>query len=1063
MQLTDALPANEAFVNQTQSNSGPQFTLANTGNDITDTIDTLAAGNSQTITVTVTINADTPDGELSNTATATTTTSDPNIDADGASTWTLDVGGQSPAIISAPTTAFTVGSLGTYAVVATGNPKPTFSLTGTVPAWLSIGSTSGILTGTPPNLGTGPYTFNFTVDASNGVSPDFMQSFTLTVDQAPAITSAASTTFLVGSLGTYSVVATGNPKPTFSLTGTVPAWLSIGSTTGILTGTPPNLGTGPYTFNFSVDASNGVSPDFMQPFTLTVDQAPAITSAASTTFTVGSLGTYTVVATGNPTPTFSLTGTVPAWLSIGSTTGILTGTPPNLGTGPYTFNFTVDASNSVSPDFMQSFTLTVDQAPAITSAASTTFTVGSLGTYTVVATGNPTPTLSLAGTVPAWLSIGSTTGILTGTPPNLGTGPYTFNFTVDASNGISPDFMQSFTLTVDQAPAITSVANTTFVTETNGAFTVITTGNPTSSLSESGSLPDDVTFADNGNGTATLSGTPAFGTGGSYQITITASNTVSSIQQTFTLTVTEAPPTVNTPTQSGVSNFTATLGGSVGSVGGGPLLERGVILAKTTDNPNPTIDDKDVTVVDDAALTVGAFAENVNGLAAGTGYSFVAFARNEGGISYTSVSTFTTTQTPATAISGLTNGFPGRAITFTLLASDPIAGTQASKFAFHINWGDGTSNIVTALSGSTTTHTYANVGTYVVQISATDSHGNVLPIGKQTVKISYAQMVGSTLEVFGTPGNDTIVLTAPSAGSIDVSENGVDQGTFTPAGGVVIENSGGTDTLQGPNAVSVSTWTLSGPKSGTLMNAALPSTVSFSGITNLTGGTGPDDFVIQAGASGFGTANGGAGLNTLDYSNLTGGTGVSVNLLTRAANDFTSVTNFTMVVGSKYADSLTADNTNADTLVGGAGNDTLVGGAGADVLLGGADNDTLRAGSGPSLLVGGSGEDSLTGGTGDDILIGALLSYYNEGSGLVDTASLSAIMAEWTSSASFATRTDALFNNGIAGSAVLNDTTISSDGGTGDSLNAGTGGQDWFFVFALDNVSGTPGKTTDLP
>ena len=867
----------------------------------------------------------------------------------------------------------------------------------------------------------------------------------------------------MGALGTYSVVATGNPKPTFSLTGTVPAWLSIGSTTGTLTGTPPNLGTGPYTFNFTVDASNGISPDFMQPFTLTVDQAPAITSAASTTFTVGALGTYSVVATGNPTPTFSLTGTVPAWLSIGSTTGILTGTPPNLGTGPYTFNFTVDASNGISPDFMQPFTLTVDQAPAITSAASTTFTVGALGTYTVVATGTPAPTFSLSGTVPSWLSIGSTTGILTGTPPNLGVGPYTFNFTVDASNGVTPEFMQPFTLTVDQTPAITSAANTTFVTGTNGAFTVIATGNPISSLSESGSLPNDVTFADNGNGTATLSGTPAFGTGGNYQITITASNTVSSIQQTFTLTVTAAPPTANTPTQSGIGNFTATLGGTVGTIGGGTLLERGIIYAKTTDNGNPTIDGKDVTVVDDPALTVGAFTENINGLAAGTGYSFVAFARNDGGIGYSSVSTFTTTQTPATGISGPTGALPGQATTFTLLASDPLAGTQTSKFVFHINWGDGTSNVVTTLSGSTTTHTYANVGTYVIQISATDTHGNAVPIGKLTVKISYAQMVGTMLEVFGTAGNDTIVLTAPSAGSINVSENGVDQGTFTPTGGVVIENSGGTDTLQGPNAVSVNTWTLSGPKSGTLTDAALPATVSFSGITNLTGGTGPDDFVIQTGASGFGTANGGAGLNTLDYSNLTGGTGVTVNLLTRAATDFTSVTNFTLVVGSQYADMITADNTNADTLVGGAGNDTLVGGGGADVLLGGADNDTLRAGSGRSLLVGGSGADTLTGGTGDDILIGALLSYYNEANGVIDTASLSAIMGVWNNGASFAARTDALFNNGVAGSGVLNGTTITADGGTGDSLNAGTAGQDWFFVFALDNISGTPGKITDLP
>ena len=64
----------------------------------------------------------------------------------------------------------------------------------------------------------------------------------------------------------------------------------------------------------------------------------------------------------------------------------------------------------------------------------------------------------------------------------------------------------------------------------------------------------------------------------------------------------------------------------------------------------------------------------------------------------------------------------------------------------------------------------------------------------------------------------------------------------------------------------------------------------------------------------------------------------------------------------------------------------------------------LTAGSGRSLLVGGSGADTLTGGSADDILIGGLLSYYNEGTGAVDTASLSLIMAEWTSADTFANR-----------------------------------------------------------
>ena len=41
-------------------------------------------------------------------------------------------------------------------------------------------------------------------------------------------------------------------------------------------------------------------------------------------------------------------------------------------------------------------------------------------------------------------------------------------------------------------------------------------------LTETGALPAGVTFTDNGDGTATLAGTPAAGTGGTYPLTITA-------------------------------------------------------------------------------------------------------------------------------------------------------------------------------------------------------------------------------------------------------------------------------------------------------------------------------------------------------------------------------------------------------------------------------------------------------------------------------------------------------------------------------------------------------------
>src|SRR5205809_7650874 len=96
---------------------------------------------------------------------------------------------------------------------------------------------------------------------------------------------------------------------------------------------------------------------------------------------------------------------------------------------------------------------------------------------------------------------------------------------------------------VNQAPAITSANVTTFTVGTAGSFTVVTTGFPTPSVSRGGvALPSGVAYVDNGNGTGTLSGTPAAGTGGTYAITFTATNVVgSSPVQSFTLTVNQAP------------------------------------------------------------------------------------------------------------------------------------------------------------------------------------------------------------------------------------------------------------------------------------------------------------------------------------------------------------------------------------------------------------------------------------------------------------------------------------------------------------------------------------------
>ena len=116
--------------------------------------------------------------------------------------------------------------------------------------------------------------------------------------------------------------------------------------------------------------------------------------------------------------------------------------------------------------------------------------------------------------------------------------------TVAAGAGASSVTTQACTLTVDQTPAITSAAGTTFTVGKSGSFTIRTTpGFPaTTTLTEKGTLPNGVSFKAGKNGTATLSGrASATDSVGTYTFTITASNGVTpAAVQLFTLMVVTA-------------------------------------------------------------------------------------------------------------------------------------------------------------------------------------------------------------------------------------------------------------------------------------------------------------------------------------------------------------------------------------------------------------------------------------------------------------------------------------------------------------------------------------------
>jgi hypothetical protein len=373
---------------------------------------------------------------------------------------------------------------------------------------------------------------------------------------SPTITSATSTTFTVGVPGTFMVTTAGVPTPSIGQSGSLPSGVTFtdnGNGTGTLAGTPAALTNGTYPLTFT--ATNGNPPPGVQGFTLVVSAgtAPAITSSASTNFTVGVPGTFTITATGIPTPAIGKSGSLPSgvtYIDNGDGTGTLAGTPAALTNGTYPLTFT--ATNGNLPPAVQGFTLfvTSGSTPTITSPATTTFTIGVAGTFAVTTSGSPVPSIVRTGSaLPSGVTFvdnGNGTGTLSGTPAAATNGSYALTFT--ASNGNLPNAVQGFTLVVitGTAPAITSAATTTFVVGVAGTFAVTATGAPVPSIVRTGSaLPSGVTFVDHGNGTGTLSGTPAAGTNGSYALTFTAANgNPPPAVQSFTLVVGIPGPTV---------------------------------------------------------------------------------------------------------------------------------------------------------------------------------------------------------------------------------------------------------------------------------------------------------------------------------------------------------------------------------------------------------------------------------------------------------------------------------------------------------------------------------------
>jgi Ca2+-binding RTX toxin-like protein len=161
---------------------------------------------------------------------------------------------------------------------------------------------------------------------------------------------------------------------------------------------------------------------------------------------------------------------------------------------------------------------------------------------------------------------------------------------------------------------------------------------------------------------------------------------------------------------------------------------------------------------------------------------------------------------------------------------------------------------------------------------------------------------------------------------------------------------------------------------------------------------------------------------------------------------------------------LVAGGTANTILFGGAANGGTLSatGSGNNVLIGGPGRDTLTdTGAGYNILIGGAGVDTLTG-NGNDILISGTTNYDSNAS--ANIAALDAILAEWSSSDTYALRISKTMSGvGPGNSATLNSSTCQSDGKANTvSDGAAPSENNWFIVDSKDVVTKKSNETENI-
>ncbi len=445
-----------------------------------------------------------------------------------------------PAMTITPLTVAsgTVGS--TYSQTLSGNggtaPYGAWTVTsGTLPAGLSL-SLSGVISGTPTASNGAGVSFTVRTTDARGCSISAVISLKIcpVVSVSPS-TLAAST---AGSSYSQTISASGGATPyVYAVaSGTLPAGLTLNSSSGVISGTPTSTAVTNFTIS-ATDANGcaGTRSYSLTPACQTITVGPATLSNG----TVNSAYSQTVNSTsGIGTVTFAISsGSLPAGLSLNGSTGVISGTP----TSTLAATFTVRATDSNGCTGSTSYTVT-PACPTITVTPTTLITggVGVVYSQTLSGVGGIAPYTSwtvTSGTLPAGLTLNPSSGVISGTPTTAnGAGVNVTVRTTDA-NGCTG----SSSLSIKICPVITQSPATLTAPTVGTAYTQVITAaggvSPYTFTVASGSLPAGMTLSSSG----TISGTTPSSATASFSIKVTAADGCSG---TANYTLTPVCPTL---------------------------------------------------------------------------------------------------------------------------------------------------------------------------------------------------------------------------------------------------------------------------------------------------------------------------------------------------------------------------------------------------------------------------------------------------------------------------------------------------------------------------------------